>query len=215
MNIQHPENKNRPAYPTRAGVAALAAVCLWGAVPQAQSAETPAPSVPATETRYAPPINSRFADEDLYERQQVEEEALLAPYADGKTPVPEAVQNQLQAMVRKYARERAAIWGDRIGTQTSGEVLVSPSRTLGVIALEPGDNFALISGTFYQNQEQRDQIYKLLGKYAYTDEAMPKEKLVALKDLLLKQISERQELRAKHAPSGSEAKPTKPAVPGE
>lgn len=213
MNIQHPENKNRPAYPTRAGVAALAAVCLWGAVPQAQSAETPTPSVPATETRYAPPINSRFADEDLYERQQVEEEALLAPYADGKTPVPEAVQNQLQAMVRKYARERAAIWGDRIAKQ--GEILSPGVRTLGALALEPGDNYALISGTFYQNQEQRDQLYKLLGKYAYTHEAMPKEKLVALKDLLLKQIAERQKLRAKYAPSGSEAKPTKPAVPGE
>lgn len=213
MNIQHPENKNLPAYPTRAGVAALAAVCLWGAVPQAQSAETPALSIPASETRYVPPINSRFADEDLYERQQVEEEALLAPYADGKTPVPEAVQNQLQAMVRKYARERAVIWGDRIAKQ--GEILSPGVRTLGALALEPGDNYALISGTFYQNQEQRDQLYKLLGKYAYTDEAMPKEKLVALKDLLLKQISERQKLRAKHAPSGSEAKPTKPAVPGE
>ncbi len=206
MNIQHPENKNRPAYPTRAGVAALAAVCLWGAVPQAQSAETPAPSVPsvpATETRYAPPINSRFADEDLYERQQVEEEALLAPYADGKTPVPEAVQNQLQAMVRKYARERAAIWGDRIAKQ--GVILSPGVRTLGALALEPGDNYALISGTFYQNQEQRGQLYRLLGKYAYTDEAMPKEKLVALKDLLLKQIAERQKLRAKHAPAKTAA----------
>lgn len=215
MNIQHPENKNLPAYPTRAGVAALAAVCLWGAVPQAQSAETPAPSVPSSETRHVPPRHPMFADESLYARQQVEEEALLASYADGKTPVPEAVQNQLQAMVRKYARERAAIWGDRIGTQTRGEVLVSPARKLGVIALEPGDNFDLISGTFYQNQEQQDQLYELLGKYAYTDEAMPKEKLEELKNLLLKQIAERQKLRAKHAPSGSEAKPTKPAVPGE
>lgn len=213
MNIQHPENKNLPAYPTRAGVAALAAVCLWGTVPQAQSAETPAPSVPASETRYVPPRDPMFANEALYVRQQVEEEALLAPYADGKTPVPEAVQNQLQAMVRKYARERAAIWGDRVAEH--GEILPSGFRKLGEVALEPGDNFDLISGTFYQNQEQRGQLYELLGKYAYTDEAMPKEKLVALKDLLLKQIAERQKLRAKHAPSGSEAKPTKPAVPGE
>ena len=203
MNIQHPENKNRPAYPTRAGVAALAAVCLWGAVPQAQSAETPAPSVPASETRYVSP---RVADEALYLRQQVEEEALLAPYADGKTPVPEAVQNQLQAMVRKYARERAAIWGDRVAKH--GEILPPGIRKLGEVALEPGDNFALISGTFYQNQEQRDQLYELLGKYAYTDEAMPKEKLVALKDLLLKQISERQKLRAKHAPAKTAAENT-------
>ena len=208
MNIQHPENKNRPAYPTRAGVAALAAVCLWGAVPQAQSAETPAPSVPASQTRYE---HSRSADGDLYVRQQAEEEALLAPYADGKTPVPEAVQNQLQAMVRQYARERAAIWGDQI----DGEVLEPGIRLLGVIALEPGENAALITGTLHQNQVQRVQLYRLLGKYAYTDEAMPKEKLVALKDLLLKQISERQELRAKYAPSGSEAKSTKSASPGE
>ncbi len=213
MNIQHPENKNRPAYPTRAGVASLAAVCLWGAVPQAQSADTFTPSVPASETRYVPPRDQMFADEALYARQQVEEEALLAPYADGKTPVPGAVQNQLQAMVRKYARERAAIWGDRIGTQTRGEVLVSPARTLGVIALEPGDNFALISGTFYQNQEQRDQLYELLGKYAYTDEAMPKEKLEELKNLLLKQIAERQKLRAKYAPAGSADKAAKQAAP--
>lgn len=207
MNMQPPRNNKGPAYPSRAGIAALAAACMLGALPHASAVEVAPPSLPTTEVKMS---FWELDDKDraLFCKQQASEDALLGAYADRIGALPEAVLRQVQDLVRKYARERAEIWKGHV---SAGKVLLPSLRTLGEIAVESKSEHERIVAEFYQDREQHFESYAILGKYAYTDEDMPKEKLADVANTMLKHVRERKALRKKLTPNAADL----PAQSGE
>ena len=208
MNIQPPRSNKGPAYPSRAGIAVLAAACMLGVLPRASAAEVAPPSIPSTEVKVDSLWELDARDSALFRKQQASEDALLGAYADQIGALPDAVLRQVQDMVRKYARERAEIWHGHV---SAGEILWPSTRTPGKIAAESKAEYERIAAEFYQNRDQHRESYAMLGKYAYTDEDMPKEKLAEVANTMLKHVRERKALRKKLTPNAADI----PAQSGE
>ena len=201
MKIQHPQKNHGPAYPSRAGIAALAAACMLGALPRASASEVDPPSLPSAGIKVESFWDIDDKDCALFRKQQASEDALLGAYADRIGALPDAVLRQVQDLVRKYAGERAEIWKGHV---SAGKALSPPMRTLGLIAAESKAEYERISSEFYQNQDQRRESYAMLGKYAYTDEDMPKAKLADVANTMLKHVRERKALRKKLTPNAAD-----------
>ena len=196
MHIQPPDNNKGPAYPSIAGIAAMAAACMLGSMSHAYAAGTPPSPAVVDESSPGSSLEHLWQDEALYARQRAAEDALLGAYADRNEPLPAAVLQQVQDLVRQYARERAGIWQGKI----HGEALVpSNPKSLGRIAVEPESRRRQIIEEFYLIQGQHMRSYDVLGRYAYTDEDMPKEKLAQVAAAMLSHVRERKALPLKHA----------------
>ncbi len=189
MNIQPPENKKCPSYPSRARLAVVAGVLLaagsavWWI---AANMRTTPESVWAKQDA----INElETKDLALFVRQMEEGAALLAPYAEGGCAVPEPVMQQLQESTAKYAKLRAQLW--RVPPFGSERFGLRPS-TLGVLPMHrpvvsymQGLNEMLL-------MDSRMSAYELLGAYTCAEEPMPREKLQAWSDFLSVQIRNRE-----------------------
>lgn len=184
MNIQPPENKKRPSYPSRTRLAVVAGLLL---------------ATGGVAWWIAAPLESVWANHDaiyelevkdlaLFVRQMEEGAALLAPYAGGGSAVPEPVMRQLQESTAKYAKLRAQLWrvppfgSERFGLRPS--TLGVPPIHRPVVSYMKGLNEMLL-------KDSRMSAYELLGAYACADEPMPREKLQAWSDFLSLQVRNR------------------------
>lgn len=184
MNIQPPENKKRPSYPSRTRLAVVAGLLLatggaawWIAAPP-ESVWVNHDAIYELEVK----------DIALFVRQMEEGAALLAPYAGGGSAVPEPVMRQLQESTAKYAKLRAQLWrvppfgSERFGLRPA--TLGVPPIHRPVVSYMKGLNEMLL-------KDSRVSAYELLGAYACVDEPMPREKLQAWSDFLSLQVRNR------------------------
>ncbi len=172
--------------------AVVAAACMLGSMPCVAVTEDSFPPLPSREQLMEECVYG--SEEELFRQQQAEEDALLGEYADRGDPIPETVLQQVQEMVRKYGRSRARFCMEQVGPDG---MLALPLRQPGRVVSGSGLAYQRRADEFYLHHRQLRESYLLLGKYAYTDEDMPKEKLEATGEMMLSHVRERRELRKK------------------
>lgn len=190
MKMQQTDDRKDTACSSRFRFAVVAAACMLGSMPCVAVTEDPFPPFPSREQLMEECVYG--SEEELFRQQQAEEEALVGEYADRGGPIPEAVMQQVQEMVRKYGRSRARFCMEQVGPDG---VLALPLRKPGRVVSGSGLAYQRRADEFYLHYRQLRESYFLLGKHAYTDEDMPKEKLAATGGMMLMHVRERKALR--------------------
>ena len=192
MKMRQTDDRKDTASSSRFRFAVVAAACMLGSMPCVAVAEDPFPPLPSRDQLTEEWVYG--SEEELFLLQQAEEEALLGEYADRGSSIPEAVLQQVQEMVRKYGRSRARFCMEQVGPDG---VLALPLRQPARVLSGSGLAYQRRADEFYLHHRQLRESYLLLGKHAYTDEDMPKEKLAAAGGMMLSHVRERRELRKK------------------